>query len=500
LRAGFSEAFRLAQVPSCEHIVRRICISTHSGATQQDRCFMPTSPTRNYFPVWHPDVHRGILDEELYFIFLNSYGDFDEFAKAVTGVLESLLKGRYSLYHVFGNYDIIVRLWARRSAYNSLLAELREQCRAFAGSVQQFNVDKTFYLWSEFPKSLPPEVLDSVSRDQIRAVQAGDTGVIARFRSNGVIVGEISGRPPYGSDGKFKSLMMVQFLRETSSILHIVQDELITELSSHFPTEQVSLYFGFGLGTLLVKQIATDMRQFLKLGDHIRKKLRLLRANSSTYLVAQLVLENDNGDAEVQSNNEPLSEEARALIQKYPDAKSLRIDDLFVAMALNERAIASIRLCPGLKNGFSLLIRSFIGKDRGQLLQAISSFVEELERVRKDAVPSLCKRAFSSGWETETNSFIKEKLKKGKPLAELSLGEILHFIRELNALHLHLPELDKEWEESLSRFISIRNDAFHKPETIALARIYEIGLAAEALASSLKSLQTLAGDPDTRQC
>ena len=39
-------------------------------------------------------------------------------------------------------------------------------------------------------------------------------------------------------------------------------------------------------------------------------------------------------------------------------------------------------------------MRSFISKNRGQLLQAISAFVEELEKARKDYVPILCKRAF----------------------------------------------------------------------------------------------------------
>ena len=278
-----------------------------------------------------------MLDEDLYFIFLNSYGDTDEFSKSVTELLETSFKGRYSFYGVFGNYDIVIRLWSRRPAYNQLITELRNQCRIFGGNVQQFNVEKILYLWSQSPSSLPPDLLDDINRDKIRKVQTGDTSLYSEFQNKGIILDNIAVRPEYGQGAKFKSLMMFEFLRETASILHIVQDELLADLSSQFKEDDISLYFGSGFGTLLVKQAATEMSQFLKLGDYIRKKLRLLRVRSSTYIVGHIVVESDNGDVEPQSNNEPLSEDAKSLIHRYPDAKSLRIDDLFMAMAINER-------------------------------------------------------------------------------------------------------------------------------------------------------------------
>jgi|ERR1039458_337123 hypothetical protein len=449
---------------------------------------MEPSATKQ-LPVWHPDVHRGVLDEELYFIFLNSYGDTEEFSKSVTELLEVGFKGRYSFYDVFGNYDIVIRLWSRRPAYNQLITDLRNQCRIFGGSVQQFNVEKILYLWSQSPPSLPPDLLDDINREKIRKVQTGDTNLFSAFRDQGVILDDIGERPEYGQGTKFKSLMMFEFLRETTSILHIVQDELLADLSSQFKEADISLYFGSGLGTLLVKQAATEMAQFLKLGDYIRKKLRLLRVRSSTYIVGHVVVESDNGDVETQLNNEPLSEDAKNLIHRYPDAKSLRIDDLFMAMAINEKGAKSVTSYPTLKEGFNLLMRSFISKNRGQLVQAITAFVEELEKARKDYVPKLCKRAFPGEWELSANNFIKETLKKGKPINELSLGEMLHFVRELNAQHLHEAALNEEWEAALSRFISIRNDAFHKTETIGFARIYEIAVAVEGLAEALKDLR-----------
>ena len=58
-------------------------------------------------------------------------------------------------------------------------------------------------------------------------------------------------------------------------------------------------------------------------------------------------------------------------------------------------------------------------------------------------------------------------------------------------MHIHEEALNEEWEAALSRFISIRNDAFHKSDTIGFARIYEITVAVEGLAEALNRLQTV---------
>lgn len=428
-------------------------------------------------PIWHPDVHEKVFQEELYFLFLNSYGDFDNFRNSVKDVLDSKCAGRYGFYVVFGNFDIVVRTWCRRLDFLDLLATLKEVCRPFNGNIELFNVDGTYYLWSSAPRHLVADTLAMVTAEDVARVQADGDKTQGTWVNSSILLHDYT---KLHKDPKIPTLMsfiMLQFLRDSSSLSDILRDEIFPGIKESFKESHIAVYFGTGtLGTLLVEQRSSDTMQFFQLGDFVRKQLRLLRVRSSTYIVGQTVSESDNVQTKLLQDNEDfaLSNDALSVVKKFPEAKKLAMEELYVAVALTRHANACIQQDSQYEAGLFQLIGGFVSKDRAKLFNGVNDIASAVTSKMANGLECIARKLYGRNWQETTNEIIKTKLEKSKAYDRLSLGEYLHIFRVLNENHQYIPnEALLEWDQKAANFVRVRNDFIHKAGEVSFERAYE---------------------------
>ena len=139
--------------------------------------------------IWHPYVHIA-HEEILYFYFLRSAENFEGFSNAVNEVLEDQCQNRYSKYQLFGDFDILIRLWQHPAEHFNLMRGIQEAIRPFGGNIEESSSNDITYLWVQSPQPTSIPVLD-----EIRSAQKGDNlNLIKKLEDSGAIVSYIDKR------------------------------------------------------------------------------------------------------------------------------------------------------------------------------------------------------------------------------------------------------------------------------------------------------------------
>lgn len=445
-------------------------------------------------PVWHPDLHQVKLRSSLYFIFLSSYGDFREFSKDVLKHFNAEYPDGFSFYYVYGNFDLVIRIWLDHTEAQALQKRLKELLRPFSGTIDIFNVDAIHYLWCEpYPDHLDEGILldAKVQTRHIKGIQEGTEEIDPFFITEKIILDIMESRPPDNS-GKIKSFILFDFGTTSSNVFSILQEELISKLRREFADDHVTVYFGHGAGTMLIKQLADSISRLSAIGEFVRRELSLLRARSSTYVVGRVLCESDNANLNGKDSNVNLHlpEQVQMFVSRYPEARRLPPDSLFIAFSINVHAEEAIRSYPLIKRPYNTLIKGVVSSDRGTLINAVISVGEVIQNEFHQIIPKIGQQAFGDDWETTINNvIIKQRLEKSKPWQKLSLGELLGLIRELNSEKMLDDEVaSREWENKISDFIFWRNKAAHDTNHIDLPRVYEISMTFHRAAHGLQAL------------
>jgi hypothetical protein len=107
----------------------------------------PDKPANTY--QWHPQFHSDIAGEKLVYVFVAFSPIYDRHAvlAETDSVFKSLAIRSYSLWEIFGNYDLIIQAWLpRRLTSGKLLSELENRLHARNISVNRIALQVEEYI------------------------------------------------------------------------------------------------------------------------------------------------------------------------------------------------------------------------------------------------------------------------------------------------------------------------------------------------------------------
>jgi hypothetical protein len=236
--------------------------------------------------IWHPEVHALFGERLHYFLLTLRPFKIEAFKESIETFRISNGIGGFYWYEVFGGFDVILRVWLPANLEDKFVDLLRGQIPEVE-RVIPFKVTRISRYWlsEEAFKGSPSDVLNQVTVDGIRAVQAG--------------------KPSEQLDAflKAKLLVEVEESRCVKFFIALSNPQAVTRSAEESCQKQVgeiinayrssgnqlrraSIYFGYGFAWALIKAETPPENYFLvgKIVNDLSQALQGHGFFSTTYL------------------------------------------------------------------------------------------------------------------------------------------------------------------------------------------------------------------------
>jgi len=238
--------------------------------------------------VWHPLIHE-LFDEKLRFYWVRGFLSVKNLKQAVCSMLDPVLKQRYCVYEVYGDYDLIVRAWATDELMQDVHERLLNIKNLSGGDLAVLHADKPQYVWSGAIKPLSSKAMQKQLEETFQKLSAPEIGTA--LRKKGLAVGDIHEL----DDTVIKAFTAIRCFLVPRSELY---GEVLRCISGNSqPVERVSVYGAqSGDWDVLVKYHVSSYYQLQSIPYRIQQKLSKYRVRSNTCLVTSYPMhESDDG-------------------------------------------------------------------------------------------------------------------------------------------------------------------------------------------------------------
>ena len=142
--------------------------------------------------LWNPALHSE-FGENLYFFYLRGFMSITNVRATIATLLDPLLHGRYCLYELFGEHDILIRAWINGSLTN-VTNIVRSIAATMSGRCRIHKVKHMRYTWAQSDE----HKIVNARKSFIEAMQQYDGETLTNFlRSGKHIIAEIEDiKPP----------------------------------------------------------------------------------------------------------------------------------------------------------------------------------------------------------------------------------------------------------------------------------------------------------------
>jgi hypothetical protein len=256
--------------------------------------------------LWRPEVH-SYYNETLYYFLIAVNGDTDVLIAELDGRLAKIGVTGICLYEIFGQYDVLLRVWLTPNLEALLLDEL-EQLREnkSISNFHPFRVSQLYHWAYDQPDvpaderpitSGPLRVLltekKEVRPDVVRQAQTGKMDLIDSLKAEGALL-------YYGPIFDARQIKFYAAIHHPTPVAATISDMLsksILEMlkQSGNGIHKYSLYVGDGFAWGLVKGLAPDSYSVRDLLMVIRKIVLPFDMRTTTYMVSvRTPIESDN--------------------------------------------------------------------------------------------------------------------------------------------------------------------------------------------------------------
>jgi hypothetical protein len=279
--------------------------------TLQTRARTPSGTQKPDGLYWHPDVHRQFGEELFFFLIQTKPFDEHEAFGGLKAVMTEFGVSAFCAYQLFGDFDILVRVWLPLGQYATFVERLVAQVKRLH-SINRFHVTSIRDIW-RFPASLSDEAkanLAFLSGETIQKVEhRTDADTFEDFRRKNLItVVEDFGR---SSPAAVKAFIALSEPEGHSLVKgKKVLEEIASLIERRFSFQQPTIYEGVGFSWILIKLVAPGFYDIGQLVHELSERFGADGVSTRTFLVgaknyregeciSRRAIESREGDASV---------------------------------------------------------------------------------------------------------------------------------------------------------------------------------------------------------
>ena len=452
--------------------------------SKRPRTLLPVTPrkrvstTRRVWPLWHPSVHDE-YGEHLYFLGLV----VDEYPKALKLLRNpETLPHPMSIYEVFGDRDMIVRLRATKRQYDAVVQFLEAQVGHVASvfAVEDVCCISGYTLPDPLKDHRLPSILHSLSQfpsAELRRLAPEWNKVSpeqkAALSTANLIIGE-------ASEGSRPSIIRAFIIvGSTLSRMNTIHD-IVGTIQSKVPRIRkylTGLYVGkatgFGAGDILL-ELGVPNRDFayiIKIIRQIHGALELIFPRTKTYLAGDTMCEHID-----RCGFEETPEQAiERWIERFPLLRSLELMDQLSVIHLCQRWSRWLSFNP-IRSIAEAVIVGIIQQRRATDdtgTRHLKLTILQTGELIESLLQKLLYRRASTRWnDAERDEQVRKTLGLAKPVKGLTLGEVLDVCRRWRA-QFSEDVIAATTVARLQEFVELRNAAVHPDRRKEGARRFE---------------------------
>ena len=291
--------------------------------------------------VWHPLIHEQLYNENCYYFLLRLRDPIELVSQLQRLVLQAQIISS-CIYVIYGNYDVLVRLWATHEKRNRFVSVLSQR-QTIIDEVQEFQAKQIDYVWVD-DAHLPLEPsrlsaykskIDRLCRQVLNQAPMDNT-VLDELINVGLVH-----RLPQSPKPSIKFYIALQ--RQAGLMEPRIESAFVRQVvrSPFNDINNISLYTGLGFATYLIKAVTHDYYTIYSWISHLQDQLSQLQLRPLTMVIAnQDAPESDHVDVEwsefgtsLLAISAALGPESNAAISKLDHAGRKDIAEFFEGFA-----------------------------------------------------------------------------------------------------------------------------------------------------------------------
>lgn len=207
--------------------------------------------------VWHPLVHSRFQENLLYYLLRVRPFRKDDFNAKLENFLKQNRLSAYSIYQIYGTYDVLLRVYVPPSLEASFVPNLQRVIT----SVRQCNPFKVTsiplcWCWEEGTGNIDRKALNELTIERVRQIQSEDKNLINWATSHNLL--SIIERPLFLKETPYIRFFTGIVLPQGIGVE--AHKELIEAIREHLKLrdkkgtiKRCSIYAGYGFASLMIK-------------------------------------------------------------------------------------------------------------------------------------------------------------------------------------------------------------------------------------------------------
>lgn len=422
------------------------------------------------WPIWHPVVHAE-YGETLRFLGL----ELENYPEALAFL--KTLNLRVSVYEVYGDRDMIVRVYGPEAE----IERVRREMQNHVGKMTSvFRTEDIFFIWGqEVPRAVNPltpgaEIKTALSQFEPKDLESAASGwenleeeERQKLIDSKLVIG--SANDPIGREAIRAFIFIGSKLTTEENLLGIVNNiRQIDLVQEHLYGLYIGKQTGFG-GDILV-ELSLPNEKFedvIQLIRQIHDKLQLITPRTKTYIAGDITREHIDPCWFIETLDQTVSRWAN----RFQGMHSLELYDRLNIVHLCQHWNQWLNL-PLIHPLAQSLIEATIDSKKNQDMQRLRNAVTAMGNVLETFLRRVFQRKAESKWEAEWQEKVKTDLAMGKPVSKWTLGDAIESFRRskdrLDEEMVSVPDLRR-----LQEFSELRNAAAHTEREAGKVRFEE---------------------------
>lgn len=415
--------------------------------------------------VWHPDVHSK-FGEALYFFLISPVTYDDWFQLKIENCLRSCNVQGWSLYTLYGFYDVLIRAWMSPEQKHSFSSNIQKETALL--DISYFMASEMEYLWSsrqQQQKKLDTSLLNKYDNAILNSVQDKVPNInnIEILTNEGLI---LRNEKVY-ADKAFSGIKFYILINYPTAVN---QDELKEEIirfinkSNHPNIEGISVYSGFGFAKFLIKGIASiNMYDITNFACDLTKQFKLIKMKSTTLLTAsQNAFQSDNIFIKEMDSTVAIDKTIKEL---GIDSKQIENLNKYEIRLIHDKYQELVRkdIFPKHEKIFAPFFQDYVNKNSAALKKHLFIMIEFENDFRKFITKMLHKYYGRKWMETDFDRLRQSVSIPPKGYDRMTMTEWVNILGKVNSEKNN--EIDNiigpNWQELLRIAASLRNKVAH---------------------------------------
>jgi len=404
------------------------------------------------WPIWHPDVHSE-FGETLRFLGI----EVKAYPKALE-FIRSKFSERVSIYEVFGDKDILVRVYAPQNEYRRIRDMLETNIGSLTG---EFIVEKVLTIWGHQVPEFRGKDLAAFDASELQtAAQEWQNFSEPRkelLKEKHLVIGE--SYDPEGRETIRSFILIASKLNRMDSLDDIVQQiqVKVPQIRDYLSGLYLGKGTGFGGDILIELGVPNDsFEDIIELIRSLHEALVLIHPSTKTYIAGDITRERIDQCWFI----ETMEQTVQRWMSRFPSMRSLPLYDKIYITDLCQRWNKWLVL--SLTKAFShTFIEATIEEKKNGHKEKLKNAVRAMENPLEKFLKAILIAKAEEKWGKEGNEErIQKQLAMDRPLARWSLGQFLEAFRRWKD-RIDEDALPAMSIKRLQEFLELRNSIAH---------------------------------------